>query len=146
MDDGRGSRRRTQLIVSAKRYHIGGRVDAVEIKYGHDSSPKWPLYAYCNTKQLITAFRERGRERDPIHKEQSFTPIACLLSLLFKSPSFPDRKSTLTQFHLRKEARSRMSAKNISPTEVCNINVGVMGHVDSGKTSLGFILHCIIHI
>lgn len=39
-----------------------------------------------------------------------------------------------------------MSAKNISPTEVCNINVGVMGHVDSGKTSLGFILHCIIYI
>ena len=32
-----------------------------------------------------------------------------------------------------------MSGKDINPSEVCNINVGVMGHVDSGKTSLGFI-------
>lgn len=39
-----------------------------------------------------------------------------------------------------------MSAKNTSPTEVCNINVGVMGHVDSGKTSLGSVLHYVIHI
>ncbi|OAO17545.1 selenocysteine-specific elongation factor [Blastocystis sp. ATCC 50177/Nand II] len=29
-----------------------------------------------------------------------------------------------------------MSGKDINPSEVCNINVGVMGHVDSGKTSL----------
>ena len=30
-----------------------------------------------------------------------------------------------------------MSALSFDPSEVCNINVGVMGHVDSGKTSLG---------
>lgn len=30
-----------------------------------------------------------------------------------------------------------MSTTNILPSEVCNINVGIMGHVDSGKTSLG---------
>ncbi|KAK8815670.1 hypothetical protein WA538_004795 [Blastocystis sp. DL] len=29
-----------------------------------------------------------------------------------------------------------MSPPDINPAEVCNINVGVMGHVDSGKTSL----------
>lgn len=31
----------------------------------------------------------------------------------------------------------QMSPPDINPAEVCNINVGVMGHVDSGKTSLG---------
>lgn len=30
-----------------------------------------------------------------------------------------------------------MSHPDINPAEVCNVNVGVMGHVDSGKTSLG---------
>ena len=30
-----------------------------------------------------------------------------------------------------------MSNLQFDPSEVCNINVGVMGHVDSGKTSLG---------
>lgn len=30
-----------------------------------------------------------------------------------------------------------MSTTSIQPSEVCNINVGIMGHVDSGKTSLG---------
>lgn len=33
-----------------------------------------------------------------------------------------------------------MNKKDINPAEVCNINVGVMGHVDSGKTSLGRLL------
>lgn len=30
-----------------------------------------------------------------------------------------------------------MNNIQFNPSEVCNINVGVMGHVDSGKTSLG---------
>ena len=34
-----------------------------------------------------------------------------------------------------------MSNLQFDPSEVCNINVGVMGHVDSGKTSLGKKLH-----
>ena len=35
-----------------------------------------------------------------------------------------------------------MGKLEFKPEEVCNINVGVMGHVDSGKTSLG-MLYCI---
>ena len=37
-----------------------------------------------------------------------------------------------------------MSPPTFSPEEVCNINVGVMGHVDSGKTSLGMLFRVII--
>lgn len=33
-----------------------------------------------------------------------------------------------------------MSPPDINPAEVCNINVGVMGHVDSGKNLPGFII------
>ena len=36
-----------------------------------------------------------------------------------------------------------MSTVSFDPSEVCNINVGIMGHVDSGKTSLGS--PCLVH-
>ena len=37
-----------------------------------------------------------------------------------------------------------MSTLSFDPSEVCNINVGVMGHVDSGKTSLVKALSAIL--
>ena len=54
--------------------------------------------------------------------------------------------------HVEQTATSRiliisgkMGKLAFKPEEVCNINVGVMGHVDSGKTSLG-MLSCILFI
>lgn len=46
-------------------------------------------------------------------------------------------KDGATATETSKQQRKKTSKTKISPDQILNVNVGILGHVDSGKTSLG---------